>query len=145
DTIIEARGRCGIAACARPAIQSDPAIQSGLIPLVHLRAGSVSAKVRGGGLQGMISSGSRVHRYLTLALLLAFTMRALVPAGFMPSTERPFTLEICPQGFQIPLADKHADHASHHGHGSGHHPDGVPADDTSELFKHCPFSSAPGA
>src|SRR5690606_9071539 len=60
-------------------------------------------------------------------------------------TERPFTLEICPQGFQIPLADKHADHASHHGHGSGHHPDGVPADDTSELFKHCPFSSAPGA
>ncbi|HEY7377128.1 MAG TPA: hypothetical protein VH542_00435 [Steroidobacteraceae bacterium] len=31
-------------------------------------------------------------------LLLAFVVRSLIPVGFMPAPDRPFALEICPDG-----------------------------------------------
>jgi hypothetical protein len=32
-------------------------------------------------------------------LLVAFASRALIPAGFMPASDRPFSIEICWEGF----------------------------------------------
>ncbi|HTT00617.1 MAG TPA: hypothetical protein VMG11_00900 [Steroidobacteraceae bacterium] len=45
------------------------------------------------------------------AVLLALALRALVPPGFMPSSEQPFSIEICPDGFPAQLL------AHHHHHG----------------------------
>jgi hypothetical protein len=67
---------------------------------------------------------SRLQReLLTSLLLVAMVFRALIPAGFMPSAERPFSLEICHAGTL----------------GSGH---SVPPNH-SPHFEHCPFGSAP--
>jgi hypothetical protein len=70
-------------------------------------------------------------------VLAAFVLRALIPVGFMPSPEHPFTLSICPDGFPIELlpANDHAAHAhaaddpanvgangsNSHDHGLSHH------------------------
>jgi hypothetical protein len=76
----------------------------------------------------------RNRRGLIGALLLALIVRALIPAGFMPATDRPFSFQICPDGYPAHLlktaspvvasaADPpHADHghADHHDHASGH-------------------------
>jgi hypothetical protein len=36
-------------------------------------------------------------------LLVALLVRALIPAGFMPATDRPFSFQICPDGFPAAL------------------------------------------
>jgi hypothetical protein len=36
-------------------------------------------------------------------LLVALVVRALIPAGFMPATDRPFSFQICPDGFPAQL------------------------------------------
>jgi hypothetical protein len=59
-------------------------------------------------------------------ILLAFAARALVPHGYMPSHERPFSIEICPEGFPAQLL----------GH-TAHHHSGGPA-----HSEHCVFGSA---
>jgi hypothetical protein len=41
--------------------------------------------------------------WIISALLLALVVRALIPAGFMPATDRPFSFEICPDGFPAAL------------------------------------------
>lgn len=74
----------------------------------------------------------RVRRkLLTGSLLVAMTFRVLIPTGFMPSSERPFSLEICHGGTVSPS-----------GHGSdgaaGHHP--LP---DRPHYEHCPFGAAP--
>jgi hypothetical protein len=56
-------------------------------------------------------------------LLLALITRALIPAGFMPSSTGPFTMMIC-----------------HGGALTQHHPN--QPDDPSH-FDHCPFGAAP--
>jgi hypothetical protein len=66
----------------------------------------------------------------TSALLAVLVLRALVPTGFMPSADRPFSLQMCSAGF--------------HGHSIdsqflNSHPG------KSSQFEHCPFGSAPGA
>jgi hypothetical protein len=61
--------------------------------------------------------------WLAGAVLLAFALRALVPPGFMPGGERPFSIEICPDGFPAQLL-------AHHHHGG--------AADTHEA--HCVFA-----
>lgn len=72
-----------------------------------------------------IQSGlARVHsvplnriqrRWLISVLLTALVVRALVPAGFMPSADRPFSFQICPDGFPAQLLqDPHAAHHHHH-------------------------------
>jgi len=53
--------------------------------------------------------------WLAGAVLLAFALRALVPPGFMPGGERPFSIEICPDGFPAQLLVHH----HHHGAGEG--------------------------
>jgi hypothetical protein len=65
------------------------------------------------------------------ALLLALVVRALIPAGFMPAIDRPFSFQICPDGFPAALlsdlaiagADERAatgaEHAGHHHPGGG--------------------------
>jgi hypothetical protein len=58
-----------------------------------------------------LSRGS--HQWLVSILLTALVVRALVPVGFMPSSDRPFTLQICPDGFPAQLL-----HGSHHHHGA---------------------------
>jgi hypothetical protein len=51
----------------------------------------------------------RPQPLLTSALLVAVLLRALIPAGFMPSSGRPFTLQICPSGLPASvLASLHA-------------------------------------
>jgi hypothetical protein len=62
-------------------------------------------------------------------LLVGLAFRALLPQGFMPSTERPLTLEICRAGYLARL-DPTA---------PAQHPQGAPR---SEF---CPFGTAPGA
>ncbi|HTW36978.1 MAG TPA: hypothetical protein VMD49_00235 [Steroidobacteraceae bacterium] len=39
------------------------------------------------------------RRVIASTLLLAFTARALIPEGFMPATDRPFSFQICWEGF----------------------------------------------
>jgi hypothetical protein len=66
-------------------------------------------------------------------LLVALLVRALIPAGFMPATDRPFSFQICPDGFPAALlqypsegsgagAPAGQDAASHAGH---HHDAGA--------------------
>ncbi len=61
-------------------------------------------------------------------MLLAFALRALVTQGFMPSSERPFTVEICPEGFTAELLML----------GGHHHHHGGPDSHT----EHCVFGTA---
>ena len=68
--------------------------------------------------------------WLAAFALLAFTARTLIPAGFMPSGEGFFKLQICPEGLStqaFALLDPHAAH--HH-----HHP--TAADGTSPMPAH---------
>jgi hypothetical protein len=64
---------------------------------------------------------SRVQRQWLISLLLvAVAVRALIPAGFMPSAERPFSFQICPDGFPAQLLHGASaplgEHAAHHAH-----------------------------
>ncbi len=83
------------------------------------------------------------RRWLISALLIALVVRALIPAGFMPATDRPFSFQICPDGYPAHLLKAaHDPHAAHQ-----HHDDG--AGDThnhsSASFEHCVFAAAAGA
>jgi hypothetical protein len=44
-------------------------------------------------------SHKATRKLIAGAMLLAFALRALVPQGFMPASDRPFAVEICPEGF----------------------------------------------
>ena len=61
-------------------------------------------------------------------MLLAFALRALIPPGFMPASDRPFTVEICPEGFPAELLMM----------GGHHHHHGGPQSHT----EHCVFGTA---
>jgi hypothetical protein len=60
-------------------------------------------------------------------MLFAFAVRSLIPQGFMPSSERPFSVDICPDGFPAQLLV----HARQHNHGTGH-----------SYTDHCVFGTA---
>ncbi len=60
-------------------------------------------------------------------MLFAFAVRALIPQGFMPSSDRPFSIEICPEGLPAQLLA----HAGHHHHGGSHF-----------YTQHCVFGAA---
>jgi len=104
------------------------------------------------------------RQWLISALLLALVTRALIPAGFMPATDRPLSFQICPDGFPAQLLagsqDPHAHH--HHGvHGAGHPDTGAeqtPAAQSDEAAnagthhqhsaagnEHCVFAAAAAA
>jgi hypothetical protein len=82
-------------------------------------------------------------------LLLAFVVRSLIPAGFMPAAERPFTLEICPDGMPAPVSLAYQagmpGHLHHHQQSGGEH--SVPHDphSTHKSWTHCPFAGLAGA
>jgi hypothetical protein len=49
---------------------------------------------------GRVSLSKRSRRTLVAGMMLvAFASRALIPAGFMPAGDRPFSLEICREDF----------------------------------------------
>lgn len=99
------------------------------------------------------------RRGLICLVLFVFLLRALIPAGFMPSAGGLFSLELCPSTFPAAWLEKlaeqagkgdrshhahHAHHAQHHHHAqhAGHATtDEAPAAKSS--FDHCPFGSAP--
>jgi hypothetical protein len=94
-------------------------------------------------------------RWIISILLVALCVRALVPAGFMPSADRPFSFQICPDGFPAellkrPAAASHHDHAAH-----AHHQMGQAADSDQQSggshehgavrAEHCVFAAVASA
>jgi len=74
--------------------------------------------------------GKRNRRTLMAGIMLvAFASRVLIPPGFMPASDRPFSFEICWEGLP---ADMLA-HVEHHHHGSP------------SQSEHCVFGTACGA
>jgi Protein of unknown function (DUF2946) len=57
---------------------------------------------------------------ITSILLVALLFRGLVPTGFMPASDRPFSIEICHDGFPTQLlshdGSRHPGHSSHFEH-----------------------------
>lgn len=73
-------------------------------------------------------SNKATRKLIAGVMLLAFAVRAFVPQGFMPSSDRPFTVEICPEGFPAALLML----------GGHHHHHGGPNSQT----EHCVFGTA---
>lgn len=71
-------------------------------------------------------TGRLQRKLVTSLMLVAMVFRALVPIGFMPSAERPFSLQICPAGMVMP------------------HDAATPGKHSSHV-EHCYFGSAPGS
>jgi hypothetical protein len=67
--------------------------------------------------------------WITSLLLVSLVFRALIPVGFMPSSDKPFSLEICRGGFLAQVDPRDLDQNQHPG--------------TSSHFEYCPFGSAP--
>jgi hypothetical protein len=85
--------------------------------------------------------------WLAAIALLAFTVRALIPAGFMPSGDGFFKLQICPEGLStqaLALLDPHAAHHHHLPAANGMAP--APAHDHQSWSSgHCPFGALASA
>ncbi len=77
-----------------------------------------------------IRRSNKVSRiFIAGVMLLAFAVRALIPQGFMPASDRSFSIEICPEDLPAQLLP----HAAHHHHGGGH-----------SNTDHCVFGTAAG-
>jgi len=94
---------------------------------------------------GLPQAFSKRRRQLLLTLLVipALALRALIPVGFMPvAAEQGFALEFCPGAGALPpgveLASAHAHH-HHHAGGGGH------GSDPSSLTHHAPCLFAASA
>jgi len=90
---------------------------------------------------------NNVHRrWLISMVLMALAVRALVPAGFMPATDRPFSFEICPDGFPAQLLHQGGEVAHHHHHaqddGSTQSPTPGSHDHGAARAEHCVFAAA---
>lgn len=100
------------------------------------------------------------QRWLISVLLVVLSVRALIPVGFMPSSERPFTLEICPDGFPSQLFQGPAAHhhdgdgmVGHHHHHANADAEQAPASPHSghgpheqgARAEHCVFAATAGA
>jgi hypothetical protein len=95
------------------------------------------------------------RRWLLGALLVGLLVRSLIPAGFMPATDRPFSFQICPDGFPAHLLKSeaggvHAEH--HHNHQDPNADPGAGTDGGGESHRHssagsnhCPFSAGAAA
>jgi hypothetical protein len=80
-------------------------------------------------------------------LLVAFASRALIPPGFMPASDRPFSVEICWEAFPADVLalgePRHADSMGVHSvqpdapAGAHHHHSGSPS-----HSEHCVFGTA---
>jgi hypothetical protein len=86
--------------------------------------------------------------WLAALALLAFTVRALIPVGFMPSGDGFFSLQICPEGLStqaLALLDPHAAHHHHHPATTEGAPSAPAHDHQSWSSGHCPFGAMAGA
>jgi len=86
-------------------------------------------------------SRPRRHPWIHGLLLVALAFRALIPAGFMPSADRPLALEICRGGYLAPADYGHG--VQHPAQNPAQHPAQHPAG-TSQV-EQCPFAAAPSA
>lgn len=86
-----------------------------------------------------MSPFAKLRRRPSLAAfaLLAFSLRALIPAGFMPSGEGLFALQFCPDGLSPEAFAKLDPHAAHRHHPAGH--------DHKVGSSHCPFAAIASA
>jgi hypothetical protein len=74
-------------------------------------------------------------RRISLGLvLMAVLVRALIPSGFMPSAEHPFTLQLCPDGLPDQLLSSNGMHGMHSDLAGHHH--------NSLQTEHCLFGVA---
>jgi hypothetical protein len=94
-------------------------------------------------------SRNQVHRQWLISLvLLALAVRALVPAGFMPATDRPFSFEICPDGFPAQLLHQGSEavhqHHHHDAQNDGSSQSSTPGshDHGAARAEHCVFAAA---
>lgn len=71
-------------------------------------------------------SRKAMRTLIATLVMLAFCVHALVPQGFMPASDGPLSVQICPEGFPAQLLP----HAHHH-HAGGHW-----------HTEHCVFGSA---
>jgi len=106
------------------------------------------------------------RRWVISVLLVTLLVRALIPAGFMPASDRPLSFQICPDGFPAallaatPADPQHHEgsgdiHAAHHHPGGNnlvttsspvaHHHDGASHNHNSASAEHCVFAAAAGA
>jgi hypothetical protein len=86
------------------------------------------------------------RRWVISILLMTLVVRALIPVGFMPSAEHPFTVQICPDGFPPQLLGPERGSRHHHGAGQNTSRDmlgGTHQHDPSHS-EHCAFASAAG-
>ncbi len=94
----------------------------------------------------------RARRALQAFLILAFALRALIPAGYMPASDQPFALQICPDGLPAQFAaaehatqgSEHAEHGAHGDHGSPLTDDGSHQHETFRA-SHCAFATVASA
>lgn len=94
-------------------------------------------------------------RWIISVLLVALCVRALVPAGFMPATDRPFSFQICPDGFPAERLQRPAPAAQHEHAGHAHHLMGQVADPEPQTgtshehgavrAEHCVFAAVASA
>jgi hypothetical protein len=75
-------------------------------------------------------------------MLVGFAARALIPTGFMPASDRPFSIEICWEGFPADMlahGERQQDSTSRRDalRGAHHRHSGSPSDS-----EHCVFGSA---
>jgi hypothetical protein len=88
--------------------------------------------------KGIMSQGAR--KFIASILFVALALRALVPAGFMPAADHPFSLEICPDGFPAQLLH----YEMSHGHGM-HHSGGASHSHDAARSEHCVFAAVASA
>jgi hypothetical protein len=85
------------------------------------------------------------HRWVIGILLTALVVRALIPVGFMPSAERPFTIEICPDGSPPQLlGPEHGSHHHHAAHENSRDSAGGTHQHDPSRSEHCAFALAAG-
>jgi hypothetical protein len=92
-------------------------------------------------------------RWIISVLLVALAVRALVPAGFMPATDRPFSFQICPDGFPAELLTRGEPKHGHDHGGHAHHDMGEGADSSGSgshehgaaRAEHCVFAAVASA
>lgn len=79
-----------------------------------------------------------IHRhreFLTGVLLVAFVVRAWVPAGFMPSSVDPWSLEMCRAGFAASFSPAQVESLFDHDEGSS-------SSESQSSAQHCAFASS---
>jgi hypothetical protein len=96
---------------------------------------------------GRFRLNQKAGNWIISVLLVIFALRSLIPVGFMPSADEPFSLQICPDGLPSQLLDHlhgfHHEHTLGHEHSSHDSARGEHQHDPSSS-EHCVFAGAAG-